>query len=296
MVRFKFEFFDPAWITDGDIIVMIGKKKTGKTTILNHIMRSKRHIPDGCVFSGTEESNENMKNHIPESFIFEEWDRAVAYEMVMRARRINRERKRKKLPKKYTFFIVDDLNCDDSFTKDPVLKRIFMNGRHYGIFFIFTMQYSLGVAPTLRSNIDWVFICREIIPANRKRLHEHYCGQIGTLAEFNAVMDQVTQDYRCLVIKNTGISNRIEDNFFWWKATVYEDDWRMGCKAFWAAHEENYNEHWQSDEEKQYKKKLVDNPDFLEDPDDPSGVGGGRSLRNGNFNKRRRVEIRMLPK
>ena len=38
-----------------------------------------------------------------------------------------------------------------------------MNGRHYKILFILTMQYALGIPPNLRTNIDYVFILRKIM-------------------------------------------------------------------------------------------------------------------------------------
>lgn len=49
-----------------------------------------------------------------------------------------------------------------------------------GIFFIFTLQYSLGIKPDLRNQIDYVVLCREPILANRKRLYEAYAGIIRT--------------------------------------------------------------------------------------------------------------------
>ena len=59
-----------------------------------------------------------------------------------------------------------------------------MNGRHWGVMFILIMQWMLGVPPNLRCNIDWVFILRENIHQNRKRLYEHYAGMFPTFEMF----------------------------------------------------------------------------------------------------------------
>ena len=55
-----------------------------------------------------------------------------------------------------------------------------MNGRHYFAMFIITMQYALGIPPVLRTNIDYVFILRENIFMNRKKLYDQYAGMFPT--------------------------------------------------------------------------------------------------------------------
>ena len=77
-----------------------------------------------------------------------------------------------------------------------------MNGRHWHILFIITMQFPLGIPPNLRTNIDYVFILRENIVSNRKRIYEHYAGMFPDFDKFCQVMDQCTENYECLVIHN----------------------------------------------------------------------------------------------
>ena len=115
-----------------------------------------------------------------------------------------------------------------------------MNGRHYKILFIITMQYALGIPPSLRTNIDYVFILRENYVSNRKRLYEQFAGMFPTFDMFCQVMDQCTENYECLVINNNAKSNKLEDQIFWYKAEMHED-FRIGDKRFWKYHTENYN-------------------------------------------------------
>jgi hypothetical protein len=72
--------------------------------------------------------------------------------------------------------ILDDCLYDSSWTKDKYVRSIFMNGRHFKILFLITMQYPLGIPPNLRSNIDYVFILRDNTVGNRKRIYENYAG------------------------------------------------------------------------------------------------------------------------
>lgn len=64
------------------------------------------------------------------------------------------------------------------------MRYVFMNGRHLNILTLITMQYALGVPPNLRTNIDYVFILRENIYANRKRIYEQYAGMFPTFDMF----------------------------------------------------------------------------------------------------------------
>ena len=41
------------------------------------------------------------------------------------------------------------------------IRGIFMNGRHWRITFMLTMQYCMDLPPDLRTNIDFVFILRK---------------------------------------------------------------------------------------------------------------------------------------
>ena len=60
------------------------------------------------------------------------------------------------------------------------------------------MQYALGIPPNLRTNIDYIFILRENIVQNRKRLYDSYAGMFPSFDIFCQVMDQCTENDECL--------------------------------------------------------------------------------------------------
>ena len=43
------------------------------------------------------------------------------------------------------FVILDDCLYDASWTKDKMMRLLFMNGRHWKIMLVITMQYPLGI-------------------------------------------------------------------------------------------------------------------------------------------------------
>ena len=130
------------------------------------------------------------------------------------------------------FVILDDCLYDASWSKDKVMRLLFMNGRHWKIMLIITMQYPLGIPPNLRTNIDYVFILREPYIANRKRIFENYAGMFPTFESFCQVMDQCTENYECLVVDNNAKSNKLQDQIFWYKAQNHKD-FKLGSKEFW---------------------------------------------------------------
>ena len=136
------------------------------------------------------------------------------------------------------FLLLDDCIYDQSWVKDKNVRSLFMNGRHFKILFIITMQYALGIPPNLRTNVDFVFILRENFVNNRKRLYDHYAGMFPSFEMFCQVMDQCTENYECLVINNNAKSNKLEDQVFWYKANQH-DDFKLGGDEYWKWAEQN---------------------------------------------------------
>ena len=131
------------------------------------------------------------------------------------------------------FIILDDCLYDSTWTKDKNVRALFMNGRHLKMFFVIAMQYPLGIPPNLRTNIDFIFILRENIVANRKRIYDNYAGMFPTFEIFCQVMDQCTENFECLVIDNTTKSNKLEDTVFWYKANT-APNFRVCNDEYWV--------------------------------------------------------------
>ena len=139
-----------------------------------------------------------------------------------------------------------------------------MNGRHYQLTFMLTMQYSLGISPELRSNFDYIFLLGDDFISNQKRLFDHYAGMFPTLKSFREVFSALTKDYGCMVIVNAGNPAEFVDKIFWYKAGNDEID-HMGCSQFNKFHNDNYNSDWNKPgnkefDEQQYfadKKRLI---------------------------------------
>ena len=55
-------------MSDDRVCVFIGKRNTGKSTLVKDIMYHKKHLPAGIVLSGTEEGNHFYSDFILSGF------------------------------------------------------------------------------------------------------------------------------------------------------------------------------------------------------------------------------------
>ena len=222
----------------GPVIVLIGRRDTGKSFLVRDLLYHHQDIPIGSVISGTEAGNGFYSTHVPKLFIHDEYNSVIIENILKRQRTVLKQiKKETEMYKKCnidprTFVILDDCLYDSTWTKDRMMRLLFMNGRHWKVMLIITMQYPLGIPPNLRTNIDYVFILREPYIANRKRIWENYAGMFPTYESFSQVMDQCTENFECLVINNNAKSNRLQDQIFWYKSEKHAD-FKLGSKEFW---------------------------------------------------------------
>ena len=227
----------------GPVVVLIGRRDTGKSFLVRDLLYYHQDIPIGTVISGTEAGNGFFGEHVPKLFIHDEYNTAIVENILKRQKQVLKQIKKEMEAYKRSsidpraFVILDDCLYDNKWTKDKVMRLLFMNGRHWKIMLIITMQYPLGIPPNLRTNIDYVFILREPYIANRKRIYENYAGMFPTFESFCQVMDQCTEHFECLVINNNAKSNKLQDQIFWYKAQEHKH-FRLGSKEFWELSKE----------------------------------------------------------
>jgi hypothetical protein len=222
----------------GPVIVLIGRRDTGKSYLVKDLLFYHQDIPIGTVISGTEAGNGFYTKHVPKLFIHHDYNTVLIENILRRQKTVMKQMKKEM--ETYTrtqidpraFVIMDDCLYDDKWTRDKMMRLLFMNGRHWKVMLVITMQYPLGIPPNLRTNIDYVFILRENYITNRERIWKNYASMFPTFESFCSVMDQTTENYECLVINNNSKSNKINDQIFWYKAENHPD-FKLGNKEFW---------------------------------------------------------------
>jgi hypothetical protein len=223
------------------MIVLIGKKDTGKSFLVRDILANTRAcFPVGTVISGTEVANPFFQDMVPSKLIHDKYNPGIVMNAIKRQLAVKQQRNQDKKshggnsnsdPR--AFLILDDCLYDKSWINEESTRYVFMNGRHIDMVTMITMQYPLGITPNLRTNIDFVFILRENNITNRKRIYDNYAGMFPTFEMFCQFMDQCTENYECLVIANGVQSNKLDDQVFWYKASDHPS-FRLCDDSLWV--------------------------------------------------------------
>jgi hypothetical protein len=222
------------------MIVLIGKRDTGKSFLVRDILANTRDcFPVGTVISGSEVTNPFFQEMVPSKLIHDKYNPSIVMGAIKRqmvakqARNADKKNGGNSNVDPRAFLVLDDCLYDKTWMNEESTRYIFMNGRHIDMVTLITMQYPLGVGPNLRTNIDFVFILRETVLNNRKRIYDNYAGMFPTFQMFCQFMDQCTENYECLVICNGIQSNRLEDQVFWYKAQEH-GPFKMCDDSIWA--------------------------------------------------------------
>lgn len=132
-MHLKLKKFDPASIDDTRIAFVIGKRGTGKSFLCRDLLYHKRKIPMGIVMSGTEEGNGWYGQFVPETFIYNDFDKTVVESMIARQRTMSKRHGKAEK----TFLVLDDV-LYGKILKEKCMRQLAMNGRHYKIFVLCT--------------------------------------------------------------------------------------------------------------------------------------------------------------
>jgi hypothetical protein len=282
-MKLEIKKFDPSIIKPDSVVMMCGRRNSGKSYCLRNILSYHNNIPCGVVISPTEQANQFFQKFVPNFLIYDEYHPDIIKNFLNRQIKINKQRNDQ--IKKYgtsdidprAFLILDDCLYDKSWQNDKNIRCIFMNGRHYNIFFLITMQYCLGLPPILRANMDYVFIFNNNTIKEREKLYNHYAGFFNDFHTFCKVMDNCTTDYSCLVIDNKTQTNKIDDQVKWYKARDV-GDFRLCSPELWNL--------CAIENEKKENKLFYDDEEENEQPYDPSVFVKNKNKVNVNVKKK----------
>ena len=228
--------FDPKKMANDAVVLIIGKRRSGKSWIARDVLCAKQKIPVGIAMSGTEDGNHFYSKYIPDTFVYSQYDPEVLKRILKRQKTLVQQNH----PMPNAFVVLDDCAYDPKMLRgNTPLREMLFNGRHWRLFSIITLQYVMGMPPDLRQNIDYVIVLKDNILKNLKKLHENFFGVVDDFNMFVEIMKQVTEDHGALVLDNTSNSNDLSSMLFWYKAK--DRDFKMGSLEYWQQHNKKYN-------------------------------------------------------
>jgi len=242
--KLKIEKFRPENMAENPAIVLIAKRGSGKSWVIRDLMYQLNSIPCGAVISPTDRVNSFYKRFFPDIYIHYEIKPEIMEKILVRQKKMTKkqEDKKKKGLKidRSAILVMDDcLSQKGKWEKDPSIKEILMNGRHYGLTYILTMQTPLGVTPDLRLNFDYVFLLKEDSNINKKKLYENYASMFSNLKVFDSVFTSCTKDFATMVIDNRKPGDKPQDKVYWFKAKKRR--FMFGSKEFRDIHNKCYD-------------------------------------------------------
>lgn len=196
-------------------------RNTGKTTLIKDLLTYRKDVPYGVIITPTDKNE--YTGLVPDEQIHEAYSTDIIKAVGKRQSQVINEHQ-KEVNEVGTsnidrrgFLVLDNIMYDTSWIKDTNLLIFIMNNRTYRLSIFISMSYAMNIPPAIRTQFDYIFILRESIPANRKRLYEHYAGMFPTFESFCQVLDDyATADYTCLVIDNLARSEKLEDRVFYY--------------------------------------------------------------------------------
>jgi hypothetical protein len=241
--EFNIRKFDMKKLKKESIIVLLGKRNTGKSFLIKDILYHMRMIKIGMVISRTDHLQHYYDKFIPSMLIYKQYTPEILDNLFKRQEKALEEG----WENPNAFLLMDDCLSDREFAKDPRINAIFFEGRHSKILYILAMQVPLGIGPNLRTNIDFTFILRNSNNSDREKIYKNYAGMFSSREEFEIILDNCTEDYNCLVIDNTTQSNKLEDQVFYYKAESHED-FKMCSNTLWQISNENFKNNLRNNE------------------------------------------------
>jgi hypothetical protein len=215
---------------DGRIILVIGRRGSGKSTLIEDIMYNLRHRFDFAIgMSPTRSSIEMMERHMPDVMVFEEgFSKEQFQKMLSLSSIISRKGKLRS-----GLLCMDDCNSDKDAFRSKNMRDAFMNGRHYGMNILWAMHYCMDILPDLRSQVDYVFVLKDNIRKNKERLYQNFFGMLDKVEDFMKIMDQCTENNECLILDNTTPNPDPKTCLFWYKAKRSQPEFRLGKPVFY---------------------------------------------------------------
>ena len=138
--------FDISEISEDLGVVLIGKRDTGKSFLCRDILYHHKDVPVGQVISGTDGANQFYQKIVPKLFIHVEFSTDIVQNMLKRQKlMIEKMNGGDNSTDPRAFLILDDCLYDNTWAKDKFMRSVFMNGRHYKLLFLLTMQSWIGV-------------------------------------------------------------------------------------------------------------------------------------------------------
>jgi len=212
--------------------LIIGKRNTGKSTLVNDFLyyTKKNKFPKTYVFS---KYHENIyEKYVQKSVISDERCVEKSLNLILeKQKKLTYDKRHGRIPQSKDIrllLVLDDMNYKTGILRSEVLRRIFVDGRNFGISTVCCIQYVCDAPIDLRCNATHVFCfpCYD----SYITLYKSFFAVFDNKRHFKTVLDACTIHYECLVRDNTVVSSVGSDCCFFYKSKLGSQDFFFATK------------------------------------------------------------------
>ena len=204
--------FDLSNVKDDSVVLMFGKRATGKTALIKKLMN---HDAPFGVIAATDAFHEypdltkrtfSTRNNVMITDLYTPEIPALV--------RFRQEEIARGISDPHSFLVLDDCLFDKEHLFDKNLFFLFENRMNLRLQMFVAMQYPMNLPARIMGCVDYVFLFRDPSLSTNERLYEQYGTMFPSLENFQQTLERYTQDHGVLVIDYTSRSSRFKDNVF----------------------------------------------------------------------------------
>lgn len=235
-------------------IVVIGKRGSGKSILMKDILyHIRKRVDTAFAMSPTHESVKMFESIMPKSHVYDGYSLDTIQNLIAVMASLVSQGKEREVA-----LCTDDCMFEKGIMKTEEMRLIHMNGRHYNIWYINSVQYITDMGPAIRTNVDYVFALKENTIAGKKRLYDFFFGVFPDFKEFCLTFDKCTENHSCLVLDNSTPHSSIEDCIFHYTANPDIGKFRIGRTIYYKLDHLYKREAEQANSDRHKKTKLPD--------------------------------------
>lgn len=210
--------FDMRTVKPDRIHMIIGHRGTGKSLIEEDLMYHLSPYFDVAFgFTPTKSSKEMMLRHFPPAFVYDKGFSKEAFAKILGIFQALVEAGKVR----HGLVALDDCMADKGVYRGPTMRDVFLNGRHYLLTLLNSLQYCMDMERDLRSQIDYVYALHEDNAGNKRRLYDNFFGCFEKYEDFCKVLDKCTANHCALVLDRTQSGSNVSSKLFWYRVPWY---------------------------------------------------------------------------
>lgn len=220
-------WFDIHELPNDATILLIGRRRTGKSFLTRWILYNKRKVfPFGLVMTQTK-YNKFWSTYIHKNSVWGDYSAKTLGKLIQRQAVLVNDNTFGVDPR--IFVVFDDMAADSQLRSDCMLRSFFYYGRHLKAFVIVTAQWFKSLAPGCRENSDYVFLFGMTNINELEAIYEEYGAGVPKEIFIQLVRRYATES-SCFVVNPHGRTPY--ERFFQYRAQD-PGPFRMGCAEMW---------------------------------------------------------------